>query len=202
MFTFAGRNLELFRVKNMQVLVRKSKKKNAKIPSWMGGRMSFSSEMSTLLREELYIASSTNYKALRELTALSHIFDRQKKESIVPGSHQFLIETFKTRDGYHAVFYPFEGRFVHEALGSLIAYRISLLCPISFSIAFNDYGFELLSDQEIDMQQVLDNNLFTTDFLNADWRLQNRMAKTPANAMKLMNAVLKNLAKNTVIILI
>jgi len=81
-----------------------------------------------------------------------------------------LIETFKTREGYHAIFYPFEGRFVHEALGSLLAYRISLLSPISFSIAFNDYGFELLSDQQIDMQQVLDNDLFTTRFLHSDLR--------------------------------
>jgi ATP-dependent Lhr-like helicase len=35
-------------------------------------------------------------------------------------------------------------------------------------LAFNDYGFELLSDQEIDMQQVLDNDLFTTDFMLSD----------------------------------
>ena len=40
--------------------------------------------------------------------------------------------------------------------------------PISFSLAFNDYGFELLSDKEVDMQQVLDNNLFTTDYLYED----------------------------------
>ncbi|MDP5044255.1 MAG: DNA ligase-associated DEXH box helicase, partial [Leeuwenhoekiella sp.] len=81
---------------------------------------------------------------------------------------EFLIETFKSREGYHHIFYPFEGRFVHEALGSLLAYRISLLSPITFSIAFNDYGFEILSDQKIDMQQVLDNDLFTSEFLFED----------------------------------
>ncbi len=167
-FTFAGRNLELFKIKNMQVLVKKSKQKTSKIPSWMGGRMSFSSEMSSLLREELYTVTQTYSKVSKELKALTHIFNRQKKESIVPGPNQFLIETFKTRDGFHAIFYPFEGRFVHEALGSLMAYRISLLLPITFSIAFNDYGFELLSDQQIDMQQVLDNNLFTTQDLKSD----------------------------------
>jgi ATP-dependent helicase Lhr and Lhr-like helicase len=57
---------------------------------------------------------------------------------------------------------------VHEALASLFAYRISLLQPISFTLAFNDYGFELLSDQEFDMQQVLDNDLFTAEFLMDD----------------------------------
>ncbi len=171
-FTFAGRNLELVRIKGMQVQVRKSKQKTAKVPSWMGGRMTFSAQMSELLREELYDAAEsvhqTNTKKSKELKALEPILKRQLRESIIPKQHQFLIETFKTREGYHAVFYPFEGRFVHEALGSLLAYRISLLSPISFSIAFNDYGFELLSDQEIDMQQVLDNNLFSADFLMDD----------------------------------
>ena len=50
----------------------------------------------------------------------------------------------------------------------MLAYRISLLLPISFTLAFNDYGFELLSDQEIDMQQVLDNNLFSAEYLMDD----------------------------------
>ena len=35
-FTFAGKNLELIKIQNNQVLVKKSKAK-AKIPSWMGG---------------------------------------------------------------------------------------------------------------------------------------------------------------------
>ncbi|WP_289023415.1 ligase-associated DNA damage response DEXH box helicase [uncultured Salegentibacter sp.] len=173
-FTFAGRNLELVRIKSMQVLVRKSKKKTSKVPSWMGGRMAFSAQMSELLREEMYAAStyvditSSAVRKSSELKALQPILERQQKESIIPKKKEFLIETFKTREGYHAIFYPFEGRFVHEALGSLLAYRISLLSPISFSIAFNDYGFELLSDQEIDMQQVLDNDLFSAEFLMDD----------------------------------
>ena len=96
------------------------------------------------------------------------LFARQRKESIVPDTNQFLIETFKTREGFHAVFYPFEGRFVHEALASIISYRISLLSPITFSLAYNDYGFELLSDQEIDMESVFDNNLFSTEYVHHD----------------------------------
>ena len=61
--------------------------------------------------------------------------------------------------------YPFEGRFVHEGLSSLLAYRISLLQQITFSIGFTDYGFELLSDQPIPIQEALDNDFFTTDHL-------------------------------------
>ncbi|MDW5290321.1 ligase-associated DNA damage response DEXH box helicase [Formosa sp. PL04] len=167
-FTFAGRQLELFKIRNMQVLVKKSKQKNSKIPNWMGGRMSFSSEMSNLLREELYSVNSETAIKTRELKALEPVFIRQQRESIVPNANQFLIETFKTREGYHAVFYPFEGHAVHEAMGSLMAYRMSLLSAITFTIAFNDYGFELLSDQPIDIQALLDNDLFTSAYLRSD----------------------------------
>ncbi len=167
-FTFAGRNLEFIRIKDMQVHVKNSTKKTNKISSWMGSRLTLSAQMSKLLREEMYTANDIEKNQSIEIKSLSHLFERQRRESIVPGPDEFLIETFKTRDGYHHLFYPFEGRFVHEAMGSLLGYRISLLSPITFSLAFNDYGFELLSDKEIDIQQVLDNNLFTSDYLLDD----------------------------------
>lgn len=166
-FIFAGRKLELYRIKNMEVLVRRADPgAKAQHATWMGGRLTLSAQMSELLREELYSANTD--EKTPELHALHPVFARQRKESIVPTDAQFLIETFKSREGYHAIFYPFEGRYVHEALASLMAYRISLLEPITFSLAYNDYGFELLSDKPIDMQQVLDNDLFTTTHLHAD----------------------------------
>lgn len=167
-FTFAGRNLEFIRVKGMQAHVHPSSKKTSKVPAWMGGRLTLSSEMSKILREELYTAGRNTQEQSEEIIALTSLFDRQRMESIVPNPNQFLIETFETRDGFHHIFYPFEGRFVHEAMGSLLGYRISLLGPITFSLAFNDYGFELLSDKQIDIQELEDNNLFSTDFLRDD----------------------------------
>lgn len=167
-FTFAGRNLEFIRIKDMQVHVQNSSRKTTKVPSWMGGRLTLSSQMSQLLREELYTGNLQRRDRSPEINALAPIFRQQKLESIVPSSEQFLIETFKTREGYHHVFYPFEGRFVHEAMGSLLGYRLSLLEPITFSLAFNDYGFELLSDQPINIQQLLDNDLFTTAYMHKD----------------------------------
>jgi len=166
-FIFAGKKLELYQIKNMQVIVKKADSgKATHHASWLGGRLTLSAQMSELMRQELYQANTENDSP--ELKALSGIFARQRKESIVPNADEFLIETYKTREGYHAIFYPFEGRFVHEALASLLAFRISLLSPITFSLAYNDYGFELLSDQEINMQEVLDNDLFTPEHLHAD----------------------------------
>ncbi|WP_422862172.1 ligase-associated DNA damage response DEXH box helicase [Flagellimonas sp. W118] len=167
-FTFAGRNLEFIRIKGMSAQVKNSSKRSNKIPSWMGGRLSFSAKMSELLRQELYSAELESKAQSPEIKSLAPLFAKQREESIVPQPNQFLIETFKTNDGYHHIFYPFEGRAIHEGMSSLLAYRISLLSPITCSLAFNDYGFELLSDKEIDIQAVLDNDLFTPEYMLND----------------------------------
>jgi len=179
-FTFAGRNLEFIRVKGMQAQVKNSTKRTNKVPSWMGGRLSFSAQMSELLRQELYTAALETSKQSIEIQSLAPMFKKQREESMVPKPNEFLIETFKTRDGYHHIFYPFEGRGVHEAMSSMLAYRISLLMPITCSLAYNDYGFELLSDKQIDIQEVLDNNLLTSEFMLSDLQKSlnsNEMAK-------------------------
>ncbi|MEN8816111.1 MAG: ligase-associated DNA damage response DEXH box helicase [Nonlabens sp.] len=166
-FVFAGRTLEFVRLKGMVAQVRNSSRKKGKVVNWMGSRMPLTSQLGELLREEMQ-NFQTGKKRTPEVKALKDIIARQQRESIVPQNDQFLIETFKTREGYHSVFYPFEGRLVHMAMAGLLAYRISLLQPISFSLAYNDYGFEILSDQEFDMQNVLDNNLITSDMILED----------------------------------
>jgi Lhr-like helicase len=72
--------------------------------------------------------------------------------------------------------YPFEGRQVHEAMSAIIAYRISQLTPITFSISMSDYGFELLSDQPIPVDDSNARELFTTDNLLID--IQSSMNST------------------------
>jgi ATP-dependent Lhr-like helicase len=61
----------------------------------------------------------------------------------------------KTREGHHLFFFPFEGRLVHEGLAALLAYRISRLRPISFTMAANDYGIELLSPDPAPLDEAL-----------------------------------------------
>jgi ATP-dependent Lhr-like helicase len=52
------------------------------------------------------------------------LFKLQEELSHLPQSHEFLIESFNSREGHHLLFYPFEGRLVHEGMASLLAYRI------------------------------------------------------------------------------
>src|ERR1700684_269778 len=88
--------------------------------------------------------------------------------SHMPGENELLIEQIETKDGFHLFVYPFEGRLVHEAMAALLAYRISRGVPISFSFAMNDYGFELLSDQPIPLDDTNCYELFSPDDLTAD----------------------------------
>jgi len=84
------------------------------------------------------------------------------------GKNEFLIEYLHSSEGYHVLMYPFEGRFVHEGMAALVAYRISQITPITFSIAMNDYGFELLSDQEIPIHEAVETNVLGNENLLRD----------------------------------
>jgi ATP-dependent helicase Lhr and Lhr-like helicase len=181
-FTLAGRNLELVMIKDMNVLVRKSSAKKSKVPSWNGGRMPLSANLGQKLRETFNLAfalKSRNKNLLNgssgrqskreiELEVLQPLFDLQEKLSHVPRANELLIEQIETKDGYHLFVYPFEGRLVHEAMAAILAYRISRIRPITFSFAMNDYGFELLSDQPIPVDDTNVYELFSLNNLFED----------------------------------
>jgi ATP-dependent helicase Lhr and Lhr-like helicase len=166
-FWFAGKNLEIVSIKDMTVLVRRSTLKNGLIPSWQGGRMPLSSHLSEMLRKGM-TAYVEGKKLDEEYLHIAPILELQQQLSCIPAKDELLIEKLQTKDGYHVFIFPFEGRFVHEGLASLVAYRISQLLPISFSLSFNDYGFELLSDQPIPIEEALGDNLFGDDNLFND----------------------------------
>ncbi len=100
-----------------------------------------------------------------EMHVLQPLFHLQSLLSIVPQHNQLLIEHIETRDGYHLFVYPFEGRLVHEAMAAILAWRISRITPITFSFAMNDYGFELLSDQPIPVDDTNVYELFSPENL-------------------------------------
>lgn len=165
-FWFAGRNLELVMVKHLQALVRNSNKKKGVVPSWMGGRLPLSSYLTKALRHKLKEAKEKVKD--RELDFLQPLFEEQERRSYLPSEQELLIEKIVTKEGCHVFFYPFEGKFVHEGMAAIIAYRLGKIRPFSFSIAMNDYGFELLSDQDIPIEDSLVADLFSMENLSAD----------------------------------
>lgn len=150
-FILAGRVLEISHIKEMTVYVRNSKGK-AQIPSYLGGRLPLTSYLSQFLRMKL--SDSLQAKSSeKELKFLHPLLADQEENSHIPKDDEFLVEMIETRDGHHLFMYPFEGRLIHEVMSALIAFRISKITPISFSMAMNDYGFELLSSQEIPINE-------------------------------------------------
>ncbi|GAB4408158.1 MAG: ligase-associated DNA damage response DEXH box helicase [Bacteroidia bacterium] len=166
-FWFAGRSLELVRIHHLEVFVRRSKETRGKVPRWMGSRMPLSSQMARLLRQQL-----TDYLEGRheepELQRLGDLFAVQQRWSRIPRAQECLVEYIASREGWHLYIYPFEGRVVHEIMGTLLAWRISQMQPITFSIAMNDYGLELLSDQALDIGHILASDIFSCEHLDED----------------------------------
>ncbi|GAA4332856.1 ligase-associated DNA damage response DEXH box helicase [Mucilaginibacter gynuensis] len=177
-FWFAGRSLEFLHVKEMTAFVKKSNAKKGLIPSWAGGRMPLSSQLSAVFRDKLDEVAHGG-ETDEEVIALKPLFKLQAELSHLPQSHEFLIESFKSREGHHLIFYPFEGRLVHEGMASLFAYRIAKVRPASFSIAMNDYGFELLSDEDIAIEEILED----ADFFSINNLLDDILHSLNANEM-------------------
>ena len=166
-FILGGKVVEIQQIKDMTVLVKRSQKKNAITPSWLGGRLPLTSYLSHFLRLKLNDALTPNNKE-KELKFLHPLLKKQEQNSHIPKSDEFLVELIETKDGFHLFAYPFEGRLVHEIMASLIAYRLSQIQKRTFTIAQNDYGFELLSDLEIPLNEENIEKIFSKENLIKD----------------------------------
>lgn len=147
-------------------MVRKSTAKKSIVPSWNGGRMSLTANLGHVLRNTFNQALEPD--GVIEMESLRPLFELQRDLSHIPRHDELLIEQIETKQGFHLLVYPFEGRFVHEAMSAILASRIGRIVPITFSISMNDYGFELLSDKPIPVDDSNVHVLFHTDNLFLD----------------------------------
>jgi ATP-dependent helicase Lhr and Lhr-like helicase len=145
-FVFAGRVLALSRIKDMTAYVRPATGAKGRFPRWYGGKLSFSTQLGDAVRRKLDEARRGVF-ADAEMRAVQPLLELQKAWSALPRPDEMLIETLKTREGWHVFVFPFEGRVVHEGIGALLAYRFARGAPRTITVNANDYGFELLSTQ-------------------------------------------------------
>ena len=164
---FAGRVLELVRVENMTAYVKRSTAKKAAVPRWNGGRMPLSNELAEAVVTRFSAAAQGQFNG-PEMHALRPLLETQIRWSGLPTTENLLAEVLKSREGWHLFLYPFAGRQVHLGLASLLAWRVSQRQPVTFSIAVNDYGLELLSATPVDWAAHLDAHLFNADDLLLD----------------------------------
>jgi ATP-dependent Lhr-like helicase len=148
-FLFGGRILELVRVHEMTAFVKRSSSTKGAISRWQGAKMPLSSELAHAALEELKLASEGRFEG-PEMRALRPLLEIQERWSALPTSSTLLVESMKSREGWHLFVYPFAGRSVHTGLASLLALRVGRVHPSTFSVAVNDYGFELLAPEPVD----------------------------------------------------
>lgn len=166
-FWFAGLCLEFILLKDMTAYVRKTKEQKAGTASYMGGRMPLSGYMAELMRIQLE-QSANNQRPEAEYQLLEPLLHLQRERSAIPKTDELLVEITLSEDGCHIFFYPFEGRVVHEVMAGLAAFRLSQHQSISISAAMNDYGFELLCNEKIDLDEKLVRQLFAVQKLEED----------------------------------
>ena len=174
-FFFAGRQLEFVRLRELTATVKASTKKTTTVPAWAGGQMALSDLISERLREEVDRCAKALAGEAKldtpELQALEPLLRRQANLSAIPRSDEFLVEVCRSREGSHLYAYPFEGRFVHEGLGFLWAWRLARHRPSTITVSVNDYGFELLAPKGYPFEELLDlhgDDLLDVRHLEAD----------------------------------
>ncbi|MFL6629114.1 MAG: ligase-associated DNA damage response DEXH box helicase [Vitreoscilla sp.] len=147
-FLFGGRLLELVRVHQMTAYVKRAPAGRGAVPRWNGGRMPLSSTLADAVLRELDAADGGAFDS-PEMRCVRPLLEIQRRWSALPTPDTLLAETWKSREGWHLFLYPFAGRLVHLGLASLLAWRAARPEQATFSIAVNDYGFELLSARAI-----------------------------------------------------
>ncbi|HEX5628555.1 MAG TPA: DNA ligase-associated DEXH box helicase, partial [Usitatibacteraceae bacterium] len=103
-----------------------------------------------------------------EMRAVQRLLGLQRRWSRIPRRNELLVEQCETREGHHVFVYPFEGRHVHVGLAALLAWRLARTRPASFSMSFNDYGFELLSRERFELLPLLRAGLLSPEGLLED----------------------------------
>lgn len=166
-FVFAGRMLEFIRLYQMNAIVKAAKSRKGAVPRWNGGKLPLSSSLADAVRFRLDQAARGTFVDA-EMNQVRTLLELQARWSAIPARHQILIEKLTTRDGFHHLLFPFQGRLVHEGLAALIVFRLSRLghCPITAT--FNDYGIELLAAKDFEIPQPLWRTLLSTEQLVED----------------------------------
>jgi len=172
-FLFGGRILEFIRVHEMTAFVKRATGSRGAIARWQGAKMPMSSELAHAALEQLRQAAEGRFEG-PEMQAIKPLLEIQQKWSALPTIDTLVLESMKSREGWHLFVYPFAGRSVHMGLASLFAWRIGRVQPITFSIAINDYGFELMAPEPVDWESMFagatgaEVPLFDTDHLLED----------------------------------
>jgi ATP-dependent helicase Lhr and Lhr-like helicase len=179
-FVFGGEVVRYEALVEDQVYVSRANDKDAKVPSYMGGKFPLSTYLAERVRRLL--DDKRQWSALpdqvRDWLRLQRDFSR------VPGVRELLVETFPRGNKHYLVCYPFEGRLAHQTLGMLLTRRLERARARPLGFVANEYALAVwgLADMSFMVRhgQIDLNALFEADMLGDDleaWLAESALMK-------------------------
>jgi ATP-dependent Lhr-like helicase len=137
-FRFAGLDLEVESVRDLELTVRAAKRAGT-IPSYMGARLPISAHLADRVRA--LIVDRAGWGAFPD--DVREWLEVQDWRSRLPGPDEVLAESFPWRGRHYTVFYTFDGWNANQSLGMLLTRRMADagLSPLGF--VANDYALAL-----------------------------------------------------------
>ncbi|MHA6316034.1 ligase-associated DNA damage response DEXH box helicase [Altererythrobacter sp. CAU 1778] len=162
-FQFAGINLEVEKIKDMELQVRASSKA-AMIPSYGGQRMPLTTHLADRVRAMLVDRAGWS----RFPDDVREWLEVQDWRSQMPGPDTLLVESFPHGGKHYTVYYTFVGWNANQSLGMLVTKRMEErgLLPLGFNA--NDYCLAVWSMKPVaDPRPLLSPDILAHEFI--DW---------------------------------
>jgi ATP-dependent helicase Lhr and Lhr-like helicase len=179
-FVFGGEIVRYEALVEDQVYVSRANDKDAKVPSYMGGKFPLSTYLAERVRKLLddRRAWGALPEQVRDWLSLQRDFSR------VPAVRELLVETFPRGGKHYLVCYPFEGRLAHQTLGMLLTRRLERARARPLGFVANEYALAIWSVGDMSFMirhGRLDlNALFESDMLGDDleaWLAESALMK-------------------------
>ena len=163
-FLFSGRVLEYQSISNNNVIVKSTSHTQPKIPSYAGGRLPLSTELSIEVRKLL--SKKQFWKNFPN--QINEWLKLQSKFSNLPSLNGLLVETFprlmRGKKRYFLICYTFEGRNANQTLGFLMSKKMQRIGYKPISFVATDYALAIWSINEVtDVNIILNDDLMLDD---------------------------------------
>ena len=163
-FLFSGRVLEYQSISNNNVIVKSTSHTQPKIPSYAGGRLPLSTELSIEVRKLL--SKKQFWKNFPN--QINEWLKLQSKFSNLPSLNGLLVETFprlmRGKKRFFLICYTFEGRNANQTLGFLMSKKMQRIGYKPISFVATDYALAIWSINEVtDVNNILNDDLMLDD---------------------------------------
>jgi len=160
-FRFAGMDLEVETVRDLELIVRAARRAGA-IPSYSGARLPISAHLADRVRALLVDRAA--WAAFPD--DVREWLEMQDWRSRLPGPGELLVESFPWHGREYSVFYTFAGWNANQSLGMLLTRRMNDagLGPLGF--VANDYALAVWGLRPIrDPKAMLSPEILTHEFV-------------------------------------